>query len=172
MLQEVVDEYNLSNCFRPLSGSYISQLSVLNLKIFARMFPSPIGELHFSIVLFRVTAYGSIVSVPYRGATFLNGNNNPISMLPFVFPSPIGELHFSMSHLEAKLEAAGFPSPIGELHFSIRDIIHIKNLNHVSVPYRGATFLNWYSTITDRENLCFRPLSGSYISQSVFLQDV
>ena len=37
----------------------------------------------------------------------------------------------------------------------------------VSVPYRGATFLNCGSSVyTDIEfQDCFRPLSGSYISQ-------
>ncbi len=36
-------------------------------------FPSPIGELHFSIVLFATLGiFLWIVSVPYRGATFLN----------------------------------------------------------------------------------------------------
>ena len=62
------------------------------------------------------------VSVPYRGATFLNGDY---------------------------MNLKGFDVP-------------------VSVPYRGATFLNYndcasvYETIEEG----FRPLSGSYISQS------
>ena len=60
-----------------------------------------------------------------------------------------------------------FPSPIGELHFSI-GMSNLFNVPvKVSVPYRGATFLNslWFSHyIVDH---CFRPLSGSYISQYV-----
>ena len=62
------------------------------------MFPSPIGELHFSIWACNIIDIWTIyVSVPYRGATFLNPvpaaapNNFVIS-----FPSPIGELHFSI----------------------------------------------------------------------------
>ena len=37
-----------------------------------------------------------------------------------------------------------FPSPIGELHFSIKMgfFAEIGEYNGVSVPYRGATFLN------------------------------
>ena len=35
-----------------------------------------------------------------------------------------------------------FPSPIGELHFSICYVIFLRSLFSVSVPYRGATFLN------------------------------
>ena len=35
----------------------------------------------------------------------------------------------------------------------------------VSVPYRGATFLNEHANTCDMSNARFRPLSGSYISQ-------
>ena len=35
----------------------------------------------------------------------------------------------------------------------------------VSVPYRGATFLNKDNSINRITDACFRPLSGSYISQ-------
>ena len=84
-------------------------------------FPSPIGELHFSIVLFATLGiFLWIVSVPYRGATFLN--------------------------IQFEELAKGYEA--------------------VSVPYRGATFLNIFHEI--RFNIfrsCFRPLSGSYISQ-------
>ena len=82
--------------FRPLSGSYISQLLLFLLQVYPfhvsvpyrgatflnwyirrqyeqNRFPSPIGELHFSIIALPIatTAY-TTVSVPYRGATFLN----------------------------------------------------------------------------------------------------
>ena len=51
-------------------------------------------------------------------------------------------------------------------------LIHQHMINVISVPYRGATFLNraWElvkkSAMTD-----FRPLSGSYISQSNVLSE-
>ena len=61
------------NRFRPLSGSYISQFSVL-------------------IAILQNT----LVSVPYRGATFLNIDRTFL-MLQAQFPSPIGELHFSIA---------------------------------------------------------------------------
>ena len=35
-------------------------------------FPSPIGELHFSILCYYISTKHQRVSVPYRGATFLN----------------------------------------------------------------------------------------------------
>ena len=62
------------------------------------------------------------------------------------FPSPIGELHFSMREDTRQSSSKAFPSPIGELHFSM--------------AFTGANIKR-----PDR----FRPLSGSYISQSVFL---
>ena len=80
--------------FRPLSGNYISQksyhsigfaLSVsvpcrgttfLNMEtvalIFMNSFPSPVGELHFSMSKMRTDLLPYIVSVPCRGTTFLN----------------------------------------------------------------------------------------------------
>ena len=60
------------------------------------------------------------VSVPYRGATFLNIDSASSSTTCGEFPSPIGELHFSMEDWKAFLQV----------------------LRRVSVPYRGATFLN------------------------------
>ena len=85
------------------------------------------------------------VSVPYRGATFLNQNGIClIEIDDILFPSPIGELHFSI----------------------IAEIKHGEQLTTVSVPYRGATFLNTYTKILEETTLKgFRPLSGSYISQ-------
>ena len=131
--------------FRPLSGSYISQLNshICSLNV-CGLFPSPIGELHFSMLQlmlhhrntqsFRPLSGSYIsqyfiscvcllfifVSVPYRGATFLNCNNKK------AWSWHAGER---------------FPSPIGELHFSIVPCLQ-------------------FST-----DICFRPLSGSYISQ-------
>ena len=107
--------------FRPLSGSYISQSSsvysekaaqpvsvpyrgatFLNaqghvLSAYRRkLFPSPIGELHFSISKENLNRQRYVVSVPYRGATFLNDNSTIQGLMDTSFPSPIGELHFSI----------------------------------------------------------------------------
>ena len=132
--------------FRPLSGSYISQLSGRINEREDTVFPSPIGELHFSMNLAaEVKKLREEVSVPYRGATFLNEMREhlKISRAEFSFPSPIGELHFSIARtnlIDARSEL-------------------------VSVPYRGATFLNMTTKINSALNEGFRPLSGSYISQ-------
>ena len=132
-------------------------------------FPSPIGELHFSIVLFATLGiFLWIVSVPYRGATFLNIYPILSSVFIFEFPSPIGELHFSICQRIFLIcfYQKVFPSPIGELHFSIQALVGGKMLPRVSVPYRGATFLNSLRSSLRATKQRFRPLSGSYISQS------
>ena len=84
------------------------------------------------------------VSVPYRGATFLNA-----------------------PHRNGRFSSAGFPSPIGELHFSMYHLRSSRTRQKiVSVPYRGATFLNIMTTLSiNFWAESFRPLSGSYISQ-------
>ena len=40
-----------------------------------------------------------------------------------------------------------------------------RHFSPVSVPYRGATFLNGNHEEYDDDTFSFRPLSGSYISQ-------
>ena len=108
--------------FRPLSGSYISQFFDTGfIAIITPPFPSPIGELHFSIT-----------------------KRELINITDKRFPSPIGELHFSIrnSHKDSDT-TVWFPSPIGELHFSIfLGLMMYVIRPPVSVPYRGATFLN------------------------------
>ena len=58
-----------------------------------------------------------------------------------------------------------FPSPIGELHFSMEESKMGRWTIRVSVPYRGATFLNCDRRRHRWNDYRFRPLSGSYISQ-------
>ena len=63
--------------FRFLSGSYISQfITSIVSTILKFWFPSPIGELHFSIRKGKRMRKIFWVSVSYRGATFLNRSNN------------------------------------------------------------------------------------------------
>ena len=84
-----------------------------------------------------------MVSVPYRGTTFLNRTISVYDLEANWFPSPIGELHFSMDKdYSTNLWEIKFPSPIGELHFSMMILFAIDVGITVSVPYRGATFLN------------------------------
>ena len=121
--EEAALRYKLIKGFRPLSGSYISQLG--HLFIGAEM-GGGFRPLSGSYISQSSSVYSEKaaqpVSVPYRGATFLNAQGHVLSAY------------------RRKL----FPSPIGELHFSISK----ENLNRqryvVSVPYRGATFLNHF----------------------------
>ena len=110
----------VSYCFRPLSGSYISQSE--------RLFPD---------------LWSMIVSVPYRGATFLNFSTSFLSATQQRFPSPIGELHFSISQrIFFQLHSRGFRPLSGSYISQLELGILYSGNSIVSVPYRGATFLN------------------------------
>ena len=107
------------------------------------MFPSPIGELHFSIGKHGILNTCKNVSVPYRGATFLNVLLFFIVLPPVSFRPLSGSYISQLNSHICSLNVCGlFPSPIGELHFSMLQLM----LHH-------------------RNTQSFRPLSGSYISQ-------
>ena len=134
-----------NSCFRPLSGSCISQLTTRMTSAIVRslQFPSPIGELHFSIGDAATKVKTFTVSVPYRGATFLNnlrillGRLNSVSvpyrgatflnqvvLLAVILICSISVPYRGATFLNFfpkfyKTLSAKFPSPIGELHFSI-----------------------------------------------------
>ena len=132
-----------------------------------------------------------LVSVPYRGATFLNRkifnssrgwkgfrplSGSYISQWCWL---PDTDLRYSVSvpyRGATFLNEAAYIFDQYEVFVSVpyrgatflnyfRDdtgILHVK----VSVPYRGATFLNSISGLFLRNLISrFRPLSGSYISQ-------
>ena len=108
-------------------------------------FPSPVGELHFSISSSFVVVEVDSCFRP------LSGNY--------------------ISQLKAKYDlikmAGWFPSPVGELHFSIVGLQLMKTVKDVSVPCRGTTFLNLLVNLNKIRRITrFRPLSGNYISQS------
>ena len=86
----------------------------------------------------------NVISVPYRGATFLNRNTNYNNRKELVISVPYR----------------------GATFLNYKTVKRFRRERLISVPYRGATFLNlnWnYGTFTTTN---FRPLSGSYISQS------
>ena len=156
------------------------------------LFPSPIGELHFSIrEMGAQTKFSAKVSVPYRGATFLNKRTmefnrrdrrvsvpyrgatflNLINVLGVTKDTKVSVPYRGATFLNQPVVVfdtsfAWFPSPIGELHFSILLRKYCSNASLVvSVPYRGATFLNDMELFLMCRRQRFRPLSGSYISQ-------
>ena len=150
----------------PIGELHFSILSKIFSSIVGK-FPSPIGELHFSIVITNFIKTGNPVSVPYRGATFLNHAVDWRMREWIGFPSPIGELHFSIFQKSfKKYLTQPFPSPIGELHFSILTYIDMKDLTKGFRPLSGSYISQSEET---RQKIvmsyCFRPLSGSYISQ-------
>ena len=154
------------------------------------MFPSPYGELHFSILDKAINDNGIIsvsvplrgttflntredaekiyqdrVSVPLRGTTFLNSVNIFFISASLAFPSPYGELHFSIKRSKIETtERLGF-RPLTGNYISQLLLEYTIKAKGVSVPLRGTTFLNTSDCTTDKTVSSFRPLTGNYISQ-------
>ena len=128
------------------------------------MFPSPIGELHFSILvqktLFVLLHRFRPLSGSYISQFFDTGF---IAIITPPFPSPIGELHFSITKRELiNITDKQFPSPIGELHFSmVLKRSTVQYINRVSVPYRGATCLNYRCNRSNNNNIVSVPYRGA-----------
>ena len=157
-----------------------------------RVFPSPVGELHFSMGFSWCCTTETIVSVPCRGTTFLNDldrrykelgpnkcfrplSGNYISQLLqsvravrlYCSFRPLSGNYISQwfGRLTVLCEDGRFPSPVGELHFSIGCAGVYSDKKRVSVPCRGTTFLNLFPYRVSKSKTGFRPLSGNYISQ-------
>ena len=107
------------------------------------------------------------VSVPCRGAMFLN-EGIKMKTTEYKFPSPVGELCFSMFYPESGMVRCWwFPSPVGELCFSIvnsNNFIIQRRLSFPS-PVGELCFSMKCITMDTITIHCFRPLSGSYVSQ-------
>ena len=153
--------------FRPLSGSYVSQYLVYRRSYITHIkFPSPVGELCFSIKLNYTERRSMNNFRPLSGSY--------VSQLTFQirpdnidkFPSPVGELCFSIISCRDKPKLQQkFPSPVGELCFSIVT----KNLYEHQVrnfrPLSGSYVSQSKKTYNTYCDVHFRPLSGSYVSQ-------
>ena len=153
----------------PCRGTTFLNKSLRIKKLASLLFPSPVGELHFSMHKNLLKKWNKMVSVPCRGTTFLNCFYIDYLVVLDLFPSPVGELHFSIWIRTWNIIITGFPSPVGELHFSIKHLFQTLQLI-VSVPCRGTTFLNWRSVQKRIRSCRFRPLSGNYISQWCWYQ--
>ena len=100
---------------------FLNQIEALQKKI-NNAFPSPIGDLYFSI--------NKEIDIPER----------------FQFPSPIGDLYFSIRRANLRdAEAFIVSVPYRGLIFlnSGKTYVFIAMVLPVSVPYRGLIFLNW-----------------------------
>ena len=106
------------------------------------MFPSPIGELHFSI------------RTPY----YSNPGRNCFR--------PLSGSYISQCILQCGRTITFRFRPLSGSYISqSMEPAWDSEVKHVSVPYRGATFLNEDSIDYKTLDNSFRPLSGSYISQ-------
>ena len=120
------------------------------------------------LVNFNVSA--GIVSVPYRGATFLNSLAKNVWNSDLICFRPLSGSYISQSPRSEFLAVLGDQKVSvpyrGATFLNDENEIQTERRNEVSVPYRGATFLN-YTQQHHRKALFyrFRPLSGSYISQ-------
>ena len=154
--------------FVPYRGATFLNSWYNSLMVLGR-FPSPIGELHFSIwtYIFNRSRFRG-VSVPYRGATFLNQmmENMQFSQKSF---RPLSGSYISQYSIECVYtgEYRIVSVPYRGATFLNNNVTRCSGTwVKVSVPYRGATFLN--PGRRDQQLICwscFRPLSGSYISQ-------
>ena len=127
----------------PCRGTAFLNNNSNNLRI-GDWFPSPVGELHFSMV--ETQHVESVtVSVPCRGTAFLNTTITLTIKITEEFPSPVGELHFSMKMKAVK----GYTK-----HDCFR-------------PLSGNCISQFFSQedLIKELGLCFRPLSGNCISQ-------
>ena len=149
------------NSFRPLSGNYISQFGFHSLHfVIDKSFPSPVGELHFSINIEDLNVTNETVSVPCRGTTFLNGIcKYHCCVLFYKVSVPCRGTTFLNCNgrlRSLKKIKTPFPSPVGELHFSmIFDVFLLIKGLRVSVPCRGTTFLNSRMSTNNLPSLLF-----------------
>ena len=162
----VLSEYVKNVNFRPLSGSYISQYKCMVYRLQVIIFPSPIGELHFSIQVYGVSFAGHNISVPYRGATFLNYKTVKRFRRERLISVPYrGATFLNLNWNYGTFTTTNFRPLSGSYISQSGRLVHYIARYTISVPYRGATFLNRPLTARTEPEKNFRPLSGSYISQ-------
>ena len=108
--------------FRPLSGSYISQFETLNGAVYkpANVSVPYRGATFLNDVEYKEEDLQYSVSVPYRGATFLNNDLNSTDKIFLTVSVPYrGATFLNRKQQSCRPGGEKFPSPIGELHFSI-----------------------------------------------------
>ena len=118
-------KYIYLNNFRPLSGNYISQSGNTKTEAELRIrFPSPVGELHFSISSGNSLHIFFAFPSPVGELHFSIQISGCLEEEMGIFPSPVGELHFSMDNKAPRQKQEAFPSPVGELHFSMVSLLY------------------------------------------------
>ena len=162
-------------CFRPLSGSYVSQWeqSILYVRSsdagFRPLSGSYVSQCFLTVftVIFCLT-----VSVPCRGAMFLNiiASTYVCVMFGFSFRplsgSYVSQFFFFRNCIRHRLLIVSVPCRGAMFLNYLKETGTAQKRSIVSVPCRGAMFLN--EKVTDSVTFGgtgFRPLSGSYVSQ-------
>ena len=135
-----------------------------------KLFPSPVGELHFSMKKYNLAVIMKRVSVPCRGTTFLNSYYDYQRAKADIGFRPLSGNYISqyIAPSSSILISPAFPSPVGELHFSIKCLVFrfcIFRFRPLSGNYISQFQLNLSGKLSGL--YCFRPLSGNYISQYV-----
>ena len=107
-----------------------------------------------------------MISVPYRGATFLNRAWELVKKSAMTDFRPLSGSYISQSNvLSEYVKNVNFRPLSGSYISQSGRLVHYIARYTISVPYRGATFLNRPLTARTEPEKNFRPLSGSYISQ-------
>ena len=126
----------------PCRGAMFLNLTEHDQQHRTALFPSPVGELCFSIFFAGGTVGMIWFPSPVGELCFSITESDSQMYHRRRFPSPVGELCFSIDTKTVGEWEHWFPSPVGELCFSIRaDDNHAPPVS-VSVPCRGAMFLN------------------------------
>ena len=125
------------------------------------------GAIFLNRLMIHIQKSSKKVSVPYRGAIFLNGQVFAYIVLDKIVSVPYrGAIFLNIFQFFFGLMVAGF-RPLSGSYISQFDFLTNTHFQFsVSVPYRGAIFLNEKRVyIMGKKGISFRPLSGSYISQ-------
>ena len=124
------------------------------------LFPSPLGELYFLINVDRLYEVFTGVSVPSRGAIFLNDSSGIRYVFPTtMFPSPLGELYFLIPSLEPRLFSGGICRFAWQIVFSGNIAFFGMNFCRFSQCLCGA-----WETPAKLPDFCFFDSFGFYDS--------
>ena len=125
------------------------------------MFPSPLGELYFLIIKnsFYRDEIPKKVSVPSRGAIFLNQGRFRYCSVSSSFPSPLGELYFLIPSLGPRLFSGGFCRFAWQIVFSGNIAFFGMNFCRFSQCLCGA-----WETPAKFPDFCFFDSFGFYDS--------
>ena len=130
------------HCFRPLTGNYISQWNKEYITKNYNVFPSPYGELHFSMGEMICLDLRMIVSVPLRGTTFLNVIARLRQKYWMGFRPLTGNYISQFASSLFSLYLFRFRPLTGNYISQYYIIFEKSGRKIVSVPLRGTTFLN------------------------------